>query len=456
MFLLIQNEGEAPIEGFTVLGDSGSRTREGSIGQFGSGNKHAINLLLRKGIEFYIYSGPNKLVFYPERVVVTEADGRQRDSLRVMCKVSGKINRTIDCNWTLDFGALDWRDTKMALREFVSNAIDCSKIMGSKPEVTSDATPRAKSGFTRIYVSLHNQDVVDFYQNLGVYFLHFSPDPAQVGQTFLRKNPECVGPRVYFEGVLINELRATAKSAFDYNFRKGEIRIDECRNSDEFVLRARIAQLINKAKPETLAVLFEAMAKGDVYESSLDEFYLSYSSDADTKQNWTTAWESFAGDAVIASESLAESVVTEHIEAKGHKVQSLKSKAFVETAQKMGVRNVVDVLGNHGAQGRVVCTTTDAAVEAVDSVWCWCERAGMTANKPKPAVQCFKQLMDGGSETLGFYTPGSNAVNLREDLAGKIALKTAIEEVAHYITGSTDCSRDFQNFAFDMIVELCC
>lgn len=422
---------------------------------FGSGNKHAINLLLRLGVEFYIYSGPNKLEFYPERVVVTEADGRNRDSLRVKCKVSGKINRTIDCGWTLDFGALDWREVRMGLREFVSNAIDCSKMMNSKPFVGPEATPRAKSGFTRIFVSMNNADVVDFYRNLGVHFLHFSPDPSSVGKTFLRKNPETLGPRVYFEGVLVNELRSTVPAAFDYNFKKGEIRIDECRNSDEYALRARIAQRINKADKETLAVLFEAMARSDVYEASLDDFYLGYSSDEDVKQNWNDAWEHFAGEAVIASESLADSKIGEHVKAKGHKVVAVKSKAFVQTAEKMGVRNVATVLGNHGAQGKVECDAADAAIKAVDEVWSWCEATQMTGGKEKPEVRCFRQLMDGEGETLGFYTPGSPAVNIREDLDGKIALKTAIEEVAHYITGSTDCSRDFQNFAFDMIVELC-
>ena len=455
MFLLIQNEGEAPIEAFTVLGDSGSRHRDGLIGQFGSGNKHGINLLLRLGVEFYIYSGPNKLEFFPERVVVTEADGRQRDSMRVKCRVSGKINRTIDCGWTLDFGALDWREVRMALREFVSNAIDCSTVMGTKPEVKPEPTPRAKSGFTRIFVSMNNADVVDFYRNLGVHFLHFSPDPGQVGKTFLRKNPETLGPRVYLEGVLVNELRATVKSAFDYNFTKGEVRIDECRNSDEYALRARIAQRINKADKDTLAAFFEAMSKGDVYESTLDDFYLSYSTDENVKQNWNDAWQTFAGEAVIASESLADSKIGEHVAAKGHKVVAVKSKAFVQTAEKMGVRNVATVLGNHGAQGKIECEATDAAVKAVDTVWSWCEATHMTGGKEKPEVRCFRQLMDGEGETLGFYTPGSPAVNIREDLAGKIALKTAIEEVAHYITGSTDCSRDFQNFAFDMIVELC-
>ena len=195
------------------------------------------------------------------------------------------------------------------------------------------------------------------------------------------------------------------------------------------------------------------MTEGEVYEASLDEFYLGYSDSA--KENWTEAWDSFAGEAVIASESLARSPIAEHAQAKGHKVVAVKSKSFVEVAQKMGVRNVTSVLGTHAASGKIPCEVTDAAIRAVERVWGWCEAANMTGGNIMPGVKCFRQLMDGEGECLGYYQPGSGEVHIREDLDGKIALKTAIEEVAHYITGSTDCSRDFQNFAFDMIVELC-
>ena len=52
MFLCVQNPGVAPVEGFTLLGVSTTRDCgvDGAIGQFGSGNKHAINVLLRAGL----------------------------------------------------------------------------------------------------------------------------------------------------------------------------------------------------------------------------------------------------------------------------------------------------------------------------------------------------------------------------------------------------------------------
>jgi hypothetical protein len=455
MFLKIENQGVAPLEAFTVLGDSGSRHRDGLIGQFGSGNKHGINLLLRKNIKFKICAGRNTLRFFVEVKHVTEADGTVRESFPVKCRVSGKINRTIDCGWTLEFGALDWTDTRMALREFVSNALDCSSIMGSNAVVEPSAGDKAKDGVTRIYVDLTDSDVAEFHRELGKHFLHFSGDRSQLDKKFLKKNPDSVGPRIYLNGVFINELKSKVPSVFDYNFQRGDIRIDECRNSDEYALKARIAQLVNKADKLTLGTLFHQMAEGDTFEAALDDFYLGYTEGSEQKDNWTGAWEDFAGEgAVVATQTLASSPIAEHVEAKGVKVVALPD-SFAKVAQTMGISNVATVLGSAGATGKVEVETTVAAFEAVQTVWDWCETAGMTFGKPRPVTKCFKQLMDGEGETLGYFVLGGTEVFIREDLAGKLALKTAIEEVAHYITGSTDCSRDFQNFAFDMIVELC-
>ena len=50
-FLKIENPGVCPVEGFILLGATSKRLADNDspycIGQFGSGNKHAINVLLR-------------------------------------------------------------------------------------------------------------------------------------------------------------------------------------------------------------------------------------------------------------------------------------------------------------------------------------------------------------------------------------------------------------------------
>jgi len=455
MYLLIENQGVAPVEAFTLLGDSGTRHKglDGLIGQFGSGTKHAINLLLRKNVEFHIYCGRTRLEFFVEPCYVQDADGTQRESYPVKCRLSGDRNKTIDCGWTLEFGALDWTETHMALREFVSNAIDCSKIMKGEPIVQVEHNRRAKSGTTRVFVSLRDQDVTTFHRDLGIYFLHFSSDPSQVDQQFLPKNRHVHEPLVYREGVLIRKLTSSVPAAFDYNFKASRIHIDECRNSSDSSLRAAIAQAINRADKDTLTTLFRRAAEGEVYESSLDDWYLCYNDDKDTKATWQEAWKDFAGEAVVATPALAMSPLADHVRSKGHKVAALP-EALAKTADTMGVKNLTTALGGAVANSIDVETTREAEA-AVAEVWDWCETFGMTNGKPKPNVGCYKELMNGESERLGFYKYGSDTVHIREDIAGKLARKTAFEEVAHYITGSGDCSRDFQQFAIDMIVEIC-
>jgi hypothetical protein len=420
---------------------------EGVIGKFGSGTKHAINLLLRKGIEFHIYAGRTRLEFYYEIERVQTAHG-VTETPRVKCRLTGDRNRTIDCGWVLDFGAMDWTETHMALREFVSNAIDCSKLNGSRDglEVRPEANRRARADHTRIFVSMHGEGVQDFYNRLGFYFLHFSGKPDQVRQRFLDKNPEHTGPIIYREGVFVRALQSSTPAAFDYNFLDSEIKIDECRNSSEYTLRAAIGMAVNRASSETLEKLFDRVAQGEVYEGSLDEYYLGY--DSNSAGNWKAAWNRYAGEAVAVSEV---NPMSEYVQRKGHTIKLLKSANLVKVAGRFGVRTVSNVLGKHAGAGKVPVPTTTEAQNAVDTVWSWCEVVGMTNGKGKPEVACFKQLMDSEGECLGYF---DGKVHIREDLAGKIALKTAIEEVAHYITGATDNSRDFQNFAFDMIVEL--
>jgi len=449
---MIQNLGVAPLEAFTLLGDSGSRGRMDSIGQFGSGNKHGILLLLRKRIPFVICAGGIKLEFYYERRTIQESDGSQRETWIVMCQTSGKVNRKIDLNWSADFGIMDWTETRMALREFVSNAIDWAGRNGGKAEVRPEASIRCKTGHTRVFIEL-TPEVQEFYQNLGDNFLYFS-NPKLVGETFLPKGPS-VGPRVYFQGVLITTLSSQVPSAFDYNFRKGDIHIDECRNSNESVLRARIAQRVNKADAKTLAILLEQMSQGDIYEAALDDFYLSYTTNDEIKENWTSAWKEVAGDALIATTAMANSPVAEHVRHKGYRVKEVRSNTFVNTAIKFGVKDIASAVGQHAAQGRVECETTPFAQQAVDTVWGWIESLNLTKGKSKPSVRSFHQLMDGEEQTHGFYVPGTDYVNINRDFEGREGIKTALEEVGHYVTGSTDMSRDFQEFFITMVVEAC-
>ena len=165
-YLRIENIGVAPADAFTVLGVSmaDQSSNAGMIGQFGSGSKHSIALLLRNELQPIVFAGNLKLEFSTRPQVVSDSQATKRFE-RVVVKFGGTdangVSRsaTEDLGFVLDFGRLDWDEVAMGLREFVSNAIDRSirekgDWSGVAVDVVSESQVRAKAGHTRVFIPL--------------------------------------------------------------------------------------------------------------------------------------------------------------------------------------------------------------------------------------------------------------------------------------------------------------
>jgi len=181
----------------------------------------------------------------------------------------------------------------------------------------------------------------------------------------------------------------------------------------------------------------------------------SYSEpEAAQKEAWQQAWELAAGpNAVLCDASLGHT--SEFVEKKGFRPKPTKAPSWITAAARCGVKTAASVLDGHESNGKQILPATNAAIEAVDIVWSWLQEANLTQGKKKPTVASFRECMQAGSETMGFYRDGT--VYFKEDIAtaiNKYLLQTAMEEVAHYVTGATDMSRDFQNFLIQVIVEI--
>jgi hypothetical protein len=72
LYLKIENKGEAPVEGYLLLGVSTTRESKDkrTIGQFGSGSKHAISLMLRHDINPTVFCGSLRLDFFAKPITV--------------------------------------------------------------------------------------------------------------------------------------------------------------------------------------------------------------------------------------------------------------------------------------------------------------------------------------------------------------------------------------------------
>ena len=480
-YLKIENIGVCPPEGFTVLGVSLADTtdKEGVIGQFGSGNKHGVAVLLRNGLAPVVFAGTLKLEFSTRPQVVSDSQA-SKEFGRVVVKYGGTdqstgANRssTEDLGFVLDYGKQDWGEVALALREFVSNAIDRSirewgDWSGVKIEIVDEAQVRAKRNFTRVFVPM-NADVLDFFNNLGRWFLHFS-EPESLSKAILPKNNRNLGDRkaavIYRRGVRVREFESSdQESLFDYNLN--DLTIDESRKASDWDVKHHCGKALANADKEILAMLFDRLMHTDkgCWEFGFDTYSLqpTHRDNAEDelrkRKNWQEAFAQVAGeDAVLSGDATAD-----QLERKGYKPVKAP-ESLIHAAEQYGVQTPARVLSADELSGRMVTDATPDAQAAVDLVWELLEGVGLTQGKTKPPAKCFTSILDGGVMLNGFYRDGTVFINgdlagSGSALAGRNALshrlvKVALEETVHHVTQATDNSRDFQDFLLDLAVKL--
>lgn len=481
-YLRIENIGVAPADAFTVLGVSmaDQSSNAGMIGQFGSGSKHSIALLLRNELQPIVFAGNLKLEFSTRPQVVTDSQATKRFE-RVVVKYGGTdangVSRsaTEDLGFVLDFGRLDWDDVAMGLREFVSNAIDRSirekgDWSGVTVDVVGESQVRAKAGYTRVFVPL-TPEVLEFYNNLGKWFLHFS-EPESLGKAILPKANRNLGDRraavIYRRGVRVREFESSdTESLFDYNL--DNLTIDESRKASDWDVRHGAGKALSNGDSKTLAILFEKLLSSEksYWEFGFDIYSLqpayfdSTEAIENRKKAWQAAFESIAGEESV----LATKATANQLERKGYKPVLAPENIF-SAAGLYGVKTASSVLSADELSGREITKATVDAQAAVDYIWDVIEEIGLINGKDKPEVRTFSSILDAGTMLNGYYRDGivyinrDLAVGDASLLAGSKALsdrllKVALEEIAHYATnGATDNSRDFQDYAFEVAIRL--
>lgn len=519
-YLMIENPGIAPAESFTLLGASTKRGTENSqlIGKFGTGNKQAIGVFLRHGLSPIIFASNLRMEFSTRPQIVSDGLG-QHTFNRVYVKFGGKDtdgksrSATEDLGYVLEHGATDWTTVDLGLREFISNALDRAISQGehdyihdfvNKREIEEpgfvalaqgesayavevlrcelkkyrdiakdyknvvikvvDASQvRAKAGFTRIFVPL-TQSVLDFYNNLDKWFLHFNHDDL-LNKTILPKGNRSLKDRqsavIYRRGVRVREFEQTnTPSLFDYNLE--DLKLDEARKVDDWYVQYAAAQAIAAADEEVLIRIWESFLSGGVayWEHSFSSYGLETGiHNTEQKKRWQAAFDKVAGDNAVISTPEGGVIAAR----KGFKVVNAP-EAFVNAADKYGIATPAKVLSLDQRMGREIFDSTPDAEAAVDFAWSLVVEHGLTNGKERPAVKTFRKIMDAGSQTLGFYN--NDTVYINQDIAGNSSLSlgwhgltqqllvTALEEVAHHVTQATDFSRDFQDFILNLLVYM--
>ena len=461
MFLKISNPGVTDIRFFLLLGASESRDNEAAIGQFGHGSKAAALLLMRQGIPPIIYSGLNRLQYFTEpEQVGSKTFNRVGYQIRGKDQNGKSFTRTERTTMTLEYGTTDWTDTSMALREYVSNALDGSLAKGdiraAQVEVVSEA--RAKDGETRVFIPL-TPEVQRFSAELGHRFLHFS-EPESLSKKILPKTNRTLDPKnqaamIYKKGVFVRQVSSDLPSLFDYNLGD-ELTLDECRNVSDYVVQGAVAQALKNADSKTLGYLLNKLTTEACWESSLS-WWLTSDSDSASKERakiWKSAFESnFESNTVFASNGLLSDMAAR----KGFAVKVLPS-SWLDAAKSYGLPTEHKIFNNEERKGITLCDPTPAVTQAVAEIWDFLEAYGLTNGKAKPTkLHCFSSIMEAGVEVRGFCRLHDQVIGINQAIAGaktEDLMQTTLEEVAHYVTGAMDNSRDFQDYAFRLAARL--
>lgn len=481
-FLRIQNPGVAPLEGYTILGVSTTRNsgRAGTIGQFGSGSKHAVGLLLRNNINPVVFLGKLRLDFDVEHKTVDDGLSQTQYG-QVRVKLSGQhegkmIKRTENLGFSLDFGSYDWNNVNMAMREFVSNAIDRtireeggfqSASKDGRLSVELEDSVRAKDGYTRIFVPA-TPEVLSFFSELGWRFLHFG-EPHFLNQKLLPKRRRGINPfsnnnetdtaTIYKNGVFVRKVRSLYPSLFDYNFTE-ELSLDECRNVNDSTVTEAVGGLIKNAEPaEIKQVLQASLDRNVVWEiKEVPQSYISPYWEGEERRKkisakWQEAYRMVAADCVAVPDNNPH--IADYVEKKGHNTAVFDAD-LVRTLHAFGILTAEKVLSSLEKSGYEECPVPFAAFQASQKLWKILHELGMTNNREFPVQKCFVKNMDGGSLVKGKYE--NNTVYTNKLIAdGGITtdlLTTLIEEHAHHITMSGDMSRDLQDFAFTFAAQV--
>lgn len=357
-YLCIKNDGVCDYRLFTLLGASTARGDKGKIGQFGSGAKHGALVLMRQNIPPIVMLGKDELTYYTQDI--PELKTKQ---LGVYFKGEKQLQSMV-----VDFGIMDWQNPHMALREYISNAIDAGGW-----EVTLVDEVIGVEGQTRVYVPL-TPDIVEYYNNLSRYFLHAvgleeSPTIANLTEE------KC---RVYRKGVLVGALHQT--SAYHYNLP--DVPLDESRNIKSYEASYHISRYIVEKMDASKVCRTLIHAPKTAFERNITYSHVSFT--PERRRELATAWNS---NYVLACEGMHKHL--EHLaEARNLTITHVGATAFgifkdalptLETITKEVVNGVITMAPSPNLQ------------ESWNSLWTWLKVRGLTgAWNQVPEIKMFR------------------------------------------------------------------
>jgi hypothetical protein len=408
-----------PVDMFT-LGVSTARGVDGKIGQFGSGSLMSTLLWLRLHGESPIFMLNGARVEFESRPERTTTGG-----------VFHRVYQTVDgvetpLSVALEYGEIDWTESHMALREWISNAIDQgADIVAALSKVDS---LECEQNEVCVFVPM-NAEVRKYWNNVDKYFLHFKQNQDSI--VLPKAKPSIC--RLYRKGVFVREL-TSLKTLFDYNL---PIDINECRTGSSDSMESTILDTLhghNMDVPQDyFHTVFHAILQDrDCWEAKNPTSYLY------------GGWRNYLNGEQVKGVKLIRSESRQKGE--GTRVDGTWYNGFIKINPALS--GYADLFTE---KHDIIEQQAPPEVLALANR-CWKFLTTLVpTDKAMPNVFTFKTADGGQPSYLGRYDDSRNRIFIWHDQ--KASGQTIIEEMAHAISGHPDCTRAFQEYLFRCLTE---
>lgn len=243
-FLMIENDGELDTRAITLIGASSKRGSAEAIGMFGSGFSYTVGTLLRRGLEFHIFSGEREIL------ITTSPEVFRGVNVNVIY-VNGE--RT---SLTAEIGP-KWTEIE-CVRELWSNALDEGGAFRRDNMWPAAAGLPGREGTTRVYVEISPaiRTMLDSWQN---FFIDKDEKPLHENRYGSIYPITAARPsRFYRRGVWCTQDR-DVQTAFIYNLQ--ELNLPESRLVGSGTAIYAISDLLSACpEPEIVETLINRAA----------------------------------------------------------------------------------------------------------------------------------------------------------------------------------------------------
>ena len=419
-YIMIENKGELDISSLILLGASTKRDDESKIGFFGSGNKYAIATLIKKKVEFHIFSGEKEIVVTTEQLTF-----RGKTFERILIDSQ-------QTSLTTDMGP-QWEEW-MAVREWVSNSLD----EGHSNIINTISSISGREGYTRFFIA-HTSEIEEVIENWNSYF-NFDRDDIKaehLGDKIFSQTNIDDRLTLYRKGIRVHDSPGFVSL---YHYDLGAFIINESRLIEStYMAGIHVLRFLNKITEVSILV---NILKNAFIKRTWEANFSWRNGQSD---KFSDTWRKAIADKVLIIDNVS-----------GYFTDVMVSKPYyivsIEFAYQVR-RSFPDVIiYGMSDDGEELAFKKVEATKKIDFLLKECisflEETEYAINYDIELVSFEK------SEVLG--RAYSNKILLSDklfELGKKEIVSTIIEECEHLKTGYNDCTRAFQNHLFRLFLS---